>query len=157
MSWYSGKEKIESDITLILTDTTDINQHVDYIQRVYPSLANGNQVDTSDVAWGMGDFRVLVPTSTIIGEFDLTLVYINTMSANGEYQLNLYTSDAEATSDDTFVSTIVFHREANKFTSEGLPLHTKGIVANKGIWGRLASSTATSDTCQVTFGYHKYI
>jgi len=143
--------KVEND--QIRSDVYDLhNRVVATIQRVYPNLAAGVAVNTSDIAWAYGDFSQIIPPSVVTSGFTVTAVETEADS-DGSYQLSLYT-DSDAT---TEISHTLFHRETNTTKVDYLPMVTGDIAENSMIYARLASSTTSSDAALVKVYYTEQI
>jgi hypothetical protein len=89
-----------------------LDEHVHSASNVYPTLAGGVVVSTGAGAWQEGAFVEIVPASTISGggegRFDIHWVSVENISANGVYELSLYSGAG-----DTEIARVRFTKSAN--------------------------------------------
>jgi len=131
-----------------------IQEHIHSPNLVIPSLAAGITVASKNIAWTLSDnFTVVVATNAITEDFDFHWLNVENMSANGVYELWLY-SGADA-------SEVVFAkkrltREVNKAARAGLGMISPLMPANTQIKAKLATENAVADTMTFTLEYHTY-
>ena len=146
-------QSISDAVQTINTYTKPLYEKCVSAQYIYPDLAAGTTVTSSDVAWSLGDFATIIPLNTISSDYHIHHVNAS-MSADGEYQLNLYVSDASVISD--YLGSCVFHRETNKTYAKGIPISSAHNSANDAVRVRLATENAAGDTANIKLSYHKH-
>ncbi len=131
-----------------------VAEHFHKASQSYPDKTDGIAIASSDIAWGAGTglpYIEIVPASTITSDFDIHEIILEAMETNAVYQCDLYYGDG-----NTFAGSSRFVRETNKTTVSGKRIQTPIIPANSKVTGKLFSSTASSDTAQVSLYYHTY-
>ncbi len=130
-----------------------LEEHAHKEQRVYPELANPITLTKAAGAWAAYPAPIeIVPASTITESFDVHFVTISNISANGNYNLNLYSGGGGS---EVFIGAVTFTRTANK-DQAALVIQTPIIPPNTRISGALSSSNAAADTADVKIEYHTY-
>lgn len=128
-----------------------IEEHVHKESKVYPTLAAGVTVTSSATAWVLGSFATVVAASTITSDFDIHYISIESISANGVYELVLYYGVS-----DTECGRVRFTKNTNQDGTMNIPMMTPIIPANSQIRAKVASSNAVADTVDISIFYHTY-
>lgn len=128
-----------------------IEEHVHKESKVYPTLAAGVTITSSATAWVLGSFATIVAASTITSDFDIHHISIESISANGVYELVLYYGAG-----DTECGRVRFTKNANQDGTMNVPMMTPIIPANSQIRAKLASNNAVADTSDISIFYHTY-
>lgn len=129
---------------------TQLLEHVHTPSKVYPTLADGVQVDTDAAAWTLGAFTAIVPASTITDDFDIHHISIENISADGVYELVLYYGAT-----DIECGRVRFTRTVLTEAVLNIPMRTNLIPANSQIRAKLASNSGNDDATISVF-YHEY-
>lgn len=115
-------------------------------QHVYPDLADAVQVTSHADAWTLGDAAVIVPANGIAVPFSIRFVSISSISANDQYQLELY--------ENGHVVQLTFVKSATVDPAVPLPVTSRVLAANTQITAKLANQTAAqSRTCDIKIWY----
>lgn len=138
----------------IKADTYTIEEHIHSKSKVYPTLTDGVTL-TAGAAWVLGVFAEIVPLNTITLDFDIHYVSIEDISANGVYELVLY-SDADGIGgDEVEIGRVRFTRNAIQSATLNVPMTTPIVSANSQIKAKLAGSNA-GQTAVISIFYHTY-
>ena len=125
-------------------------KHLCSISKVYPTLAAGVTVTAGNAAaWTLGDFVEVVPASTITSDFAIHNIGVEGISANGVYEIVLYSGDS-----DTECGRVRFTKNAAQDGTMEVPFQTTLIDANSKIRAKVASSTGNLDTVDISIRYH---
>ncbi len=132
-----------------------IYEHGHALASVFPLLASAVTVTKAAGAWGA------FPTPTEIipaisspqsNMFDIHWIILSSISANGDYVLQLYKGAALS---EILLTSCAFLRTTNK-TVGAVPVLTKRINPNTRISAAISSENATGDSCAIKLVYHKY-
>jgi hypothetical protein len=130
-----------------------LNDHAHKPQLVYPTLAAA--VTLTKAAGAYAAFPTpteIVPVSTITDDFDVHFITVSNVSANGDYEICLYSG---APASEVLIGCASFQRTANK-DHANLKIQTPLIPANVRISAAISSSNAAADTADVKIEYHLY-
>lgn len=120
-------------------------------QMVYPLLGAGTLVTAHANAYQLGDYATIIPVNTISFGFHIHHIHILAPSANGDYELRLYTGAGVR------LTIFTFSRTDKKDDVEGIDLYTPHLAANIQIRAKLASSNAAqADTARIKLWYHPH-
>lgn len=129
-------------------------EHIHGVDLAMPSLADGVLVTSKNIAWTLGDnFAVVIATDAVPNDFDIHWINIEDASANGVYEVWLY-SGADAA--EVVIAKKRFVREAARVATTGIALMTPLLPANTQIKAKLASDGAVADTANISVDYHVY-
>lgn len=128
----------------------EVLEHIHTASKVYPTLADGVQIDTDAAVWTLGAFATIVPADTITNDFDIHHISIEDISADSVYELVLYCGPT-----DTECGRVRFTRTTLTEAVLNIPMLTPIIPANSRIRAKLASSTGNDDA-SITIFYHEY-
>lgn len=119
----------------------------------YPALANPVTLTAGGTAWAAHPSPTeVIPATTIGSDFDIHWITISGISANGDYELCLYTGSA-----NTKAATVPFTRNAVQSQEGSLTLITPLILsANDKVSASISSGNAAADTAKVKVSYHTY-
>lgn len=127
-----------------------LEEHAHSASKVYPTLADGVTLDTSVVAWTLGTLVEIIPASTITEDFDIHAIDVESISANGEFELVLYQGAA-----DVEIGRIRFVRSTVQSATLNTPIQTPLVPANARIRAAVASAAGTQSVI-VSLRYHVY-
>lgn len=132
-----------------------ILEHIHNPSKVYPTLGAGATINTDVAAWTLGAFVEIVPLNTITSDFDIHYVSIEDISANGVYELVLY-SDADGVGGgEVEVGRVRFVQSGVQSATLNTPMLTPLIDANAQIKAKLASDSG-GDNATISIFYHTY-
>ena len=138
----------------LLGRTHKIDEHFHSIDMVIPSLGDGVLVTSKNIIWTLGDdFAIVAATNAITDPFDIHWINIEDASANGVYEIVLY-SGADAS--EIVIARKRFVREAARVATTGIGMITPMIPANTQIKAKLASDGVAADTANISVDYHVY-
>ncbi len=144
--------KVYADVT---TDLERISDHIHSAAAIYPVLATGVTLTKGAGAWAAYPEAKteIVPVDTITSPFDIHWIDVNTISANGQYTITLYSGLAGA---EVKIAEVAISRTA-VFSQEGaVPVITPIVSANSRISAAISSSNVAADTLIAKVGYHTY-
>lgn len=127
-----------------------LEEHVHSVCSVYPTLADGVTLDTAIAAWTLGTITEIVPVNTITEPFDIHAIDLESISANGEFELVLYYGAV-----DTECGRIRFVQTAVQSATLNTDIQTPIIPANSKISAALASAAGTQSAI-ISLRYHTY-
>lgn len=125
-------------------------KHVHGTPFIFPNLAAAVSLTKSTTEWLEGTAGILIAANAATDNFDIHYAVINDISANGQYQLNLYANDT------TLIGGIVFSRSANFSQEVHLPVQIPQQLKGTKITGKLAGSGTGGSTCGVKLVGHYY-
>lgn len=105
----------------------------------YPTLALGATVISANTDWTFGSYATVVPASTIVNPFHITIVSIEACDQNAVYELQLYQGAS-----DTIITSVRFAVEGGFFGNQLYAILSAEVPANAQIRARLASSNGTA-------------
>lgn len=142
-------------VTDVSTDIHYIEEHFHSAQKTYPDLADPvSIVSTNGVGtWTLGADTEIVPISTITEEYDLHHIVISSISANEDFQLNLYSGADGA---GTLICSVSFSRVDAFTRSFDMPVMTDILPANTRVYGKLADGDDAGITVLIKVLYHTY-
>jgi hypothetical protein len=120
----------------------------DSIQRereVYPTLAAGATVISANGDWAYGAYATIVPAGTIVNDFHILGVSIESCDKNAVFQLELYKGAA-----DDIVTAVRFAVEGGFFGNQVYIVGSEDIDANAQVRARLASSDGAMNQATIT-------
>ena len=131
-----------------------LDDHIHGKAEVHPSLADGIVVTATANDWtDLGAFAVIAATNAITFDFDIHYISIENISANGVYELVLY-SGADAA--EVEIGRKRFAQNAVQDSIVNVPFRTPIIPANTQIKAKLASDNAVANTVTITLAIHPY-
>lgn len=131
-----------------------IEEHIHNVAKVIPTMADGEPVTATADDWtNLGDFAVIAATNAITSDFDIHWVNVEAVSANGQYELVLY-SGADAS--EVEIGRVRFGKTTNQDGPQSVPILTPLIPANTQIKAKVASDNAVADIVSISLGYHTY-
>jgi hypothetical protein len=120
---------------------------------VYPTLAPAVTLTKAAGAWAAFPAPIeVVPASSITEDFDVHFVAVSNVSANGDYEICLYSGAALS---EVLIGCAAFQRTANK-DHANLKIQTPIIPANTRISAAITSGNAAADTADIKIEYHLY-
>ena len=127
-----------------------LDEHAHKESMVYPTLADGVTVTATVNDWtDLGAFVEVVPINTITSDFDIHFVNVESVSANGIYELVLYAEEVE-------IARARFGKTTNQDGPTQVMIQTPIIHANTQIQAKLASDDMVADTATISLELHKY-
>lgn len=129
---------------------------VSYFDRkLYPSLVDPINVESTDVAWEIGNKVEIIPASTITKNFVIVGINIFTSTSNDVFELILYkgASGSEIELGRTGFSSSVVTADMFVF----VPFQTSMINANERISIAIAGKDTTSNQLRVKLQYFEHI
>jgi len=128
-------------------------QHIHSASKVYPTLADGVTITSVSGAgtWTLGTVVQVVPASTITNDFDVHYVSIESISANGVFELVLYYGAG-----DTEAGRVRFTKNAAQDSVLNIPIQTVIIPADSRVRAALASIDDGGQTADISLFYHEY-
>lgn len=144
MSHIAGKEGANDHIKIL-------EEHFHKEAKVYPTLAAGVTLTAAASSWVLGTTVEVIPASTITDDFDIHYVQIEDISANGTYEIVLYSGAG-----DTEVGRVRIVRSAVQSEVLAIPIMTPIIAKNSRIRAAVASSGGASETVDISLFYHTY-
>ena len=131
-----------------------LHEHFHSTSNVYPRLANPVLLTKASGAWAaLPTPKEIIPANTVVLTFDLHFALVDTISANGNYTIALYTGAAGA---ETLITTFAVSRSAVMSQEGSIPIITSLIPANTRISASLSSGNAAQDTLKIKLLYHTY-
>jgi len=129
------------------------DEHNHGVTGTYPALAAPVTLTAGGTAWAAHPAPTeIIPATTIASDFDIHWVTISGISANGDYELCLYSGSA-----NTKIATLAFSRNAVQSQEGSVTLITPLMLsANDKVSGSISSSNAAADTADVKVSYHTY-
>jgi len=127
-----------------------MEEHLHSMSQVYPSMQAGVSI-TSGAIWTLGAFTELIPVDTIIKDFDIHFVVLETVTDDEEYELVFYNVETE-------ISRIRFSSDlaaGGRVISFPIPTLMPIQLKNSQIQMKLGSSGAT-ETVVLSVIYHVY-
>lgn len=118
-------------------------------QWVYPLLGAGILITAHANAYQLGNYATIIPVNAIDTAFHIHHVHILAPSANGDYELRLYTGAGVR------IAIFTFSRTDKKDDIEGVDLYTPHLFANTQVRAKLASSNG-GDTASIKLWYHPH-
>lgn len=112
---------------------------------VYPTLAAGATVVSSNANWTFGAYAIVVPADTITGDFHVLGVVIESCNRDATFQLELYKGDL-----NDVVTAIRFNVTGGFFGNQVYIIGSEHIDANSRIRARLASSNGFAQQATIT-------
>lgn len=131
-----------------------LEEHIHGKPYVYPNLANSVQITCGTAsAWDLGTIVEIIPANTITEDFDIHWVDISAISANDEFQLDLYTGAGGA---EVWAGSCPFSRNSVQ-SQEGSQAHMSNLILkNTRISGAIACAGGTAKTANIKLRYHVY-
>jgi len=130
-----------------------LEEHNHSPQLVAPAGASSITLTCTASAWTHGGKTQIIAAGAISDHFDIHWVLIDGISANGQYEIILYSGLAAA---EVEIARLATARNSN-FTAEGaLPTQMRVQEPGTRISGSVASSTGNADTLGVKLFYHEY-
>ena len=132
-------------------DKMDVmEEHIHSVSEVYPSLQAGVSI-TSGAIWTLGSFTELIPINTIVKDFDIHWLIIESVTDDETYELVFYNATTE-------ISRIRWSSDlaaGGRVISIPIPTLMQIQPKNSQIQMKLASSGAT-ETVVLSVLYHVY-
>ncbi len=131
-----------------------MDEHAHKAAMVHPTLADGVVVTATANDWtDLGAFAVIAATNAITSDFDIHFVNVEGVSANGIYELVLY-SGADAS--EVEIARARFGKTTNQDGPSQISIQTPIVPANTQIKAKLASDNAVADTATISIELHVY-
>jgi len=131
-----------------------INEHLHNIVFIRPSLAGSVTLTSGAGAWAAYPTPTqIIAANNITEDFDLHFLDISDISANGEYQIALYTGAALS---EVLVGEFGAVRNAVQSQEGARNILTPLFDANTRISAALSSSNAGANTINIKLEGHKY-
>ncbi len=124
------------------------NDHFHKPCLTYPTLANGELVESAAGVWTLGALKEIVPINTITSKFDIHYVSIEALTANDVYELWLYAVEV-------FIGRVRFTKNAQQDGTMNVPFQCDLQAANAQIQAKVASAGGGSDAT-ISLFYHIY-
>jgi hypothetical protein len=131
------------------------DEHVHSSAKVYPELASPITLTKGAGAWAAypASKTEIVPVNTIVAPFDIHFILVDTISANGNYTVKLYSGLAGAEVEIAVVSVV---KTAAASQEGALPITCPIQPANTRISAAISSSNAAANTLNLKVHYHTY-
>ena len=125
------------------------DEHIHTPCKVYPTLASGEEV-LAGAGWALGEFKQIVPASTIGQRFDINWLCIEALDANEVFEIVLYygASDIEC-------GRVRVVKNANLDGTMNIPFQTPILPADSRIQAKVATASG-GDTATISIFYHTY-
>ena len=133
------------------TNTADLDHLINHShaeQKVYPVLDDPITVTANASGWTLGSFVEIVPVDTIDAIIHLHYIVISAISANDDYELNLYNGT-------TLIGTVAFVKAAGGEPSVAIPIQAPHVLANTQIQAKLACKSTNARTVDIKLVYHE--
>lgn len=143
-----GNREDSNESTTVAGRVFDQWEEMHQGQWVYPILAQGVLVTAANAAWTLGSYATIIPANTIDQIFHIHHICICDASANGNYELRLYSGVGVR------LTIASFSRTDKKDDVEGIHLNTMHLSANSQVRAKLASSNVGLDTVRIKLWYH---
>ena len=146
MPYRNGRYK-NADRIHILED------HFHGISKVYPTLADGVTLTCVNEAttWTLSALVEIIPADTITSWFDIHFISIENISANGVYELVLYSGAG-----DDEIARVRFTKTAAQDSTRNTTVMTPMVAPNSRIRAAIASDDDAGQTVDISFNYHTY-
>lgn len=118
----------------------------------YPNLADPINIISGSGAWNYGAYTELIPADTIEEAFDIHWIHTAEISAQDNYQIELYSGAPGA---EIPIGAIAFSRDSNQVQTASQPIQIPPQLKDTRISARLASGTG-SDNCDIKLYLHEY-
>ena len=135
---------------------TGFNRTVFYFNhKLYPSLVDPITLESTAVAWGIGNKVEIIPASTITKDFVIVGINVFSSTSNDVFELILYkgASGSEIELGRTGFSASVYTADMFAF----IPFQTSIINANERISMAIAGKDTASNHLRVKLQYFEYI
>ena len=141
---------VDTNVDTLIATTHTVEEHLHSAGKIAPDLAAGITVTatTGGGTWTLGAASATILTTSAL--CDIHYLHLTEISANGNYQLNLY-------DDDNLICAVPFAKAA--VTSDNyarIPIMTPLIAIGSVITAKMASSTDDGETCKIKVFYHEY-
>jgi len=150
-----GANTDAASVNTIFGRTKKIDEHLHSSAKVYPELANPVTLTKAAGAWA--DYPAskteIVPINTIASPFDIHFILVDTISANGNYTVKLYSGAIGAEVEIAVVSVV---KTASASQEGAIPIQCPVQAANTRISGAISSSNAAANTLNLKIHYHTY-
>jgi hypothetical protein len=143
---YSDSSTVTTSLFGLLAGLDDHNHKRSY---VYPSGVAPVTVTAGAGAYVAGNYAEIVPANTITKRFCLNYISIENISANGSYEITLYSGTTE-------IGSSRFTKNAQQDGTMNVPIQTDLIDANSQVQAKLMSSAGGGDTANVSLFYHLF-
>ncbi len=124
-----------------------IDDHIHKACGVYPTLASGETV-IAGAQWVLGEFKEIVPGSTIGEEFDIHYISVEDLDTNAVYEIVLYAATAE-------IGRVRVTKNAVQDGTMNIPFQCPILPADTQIQAKLADSVGASQAV-ISIFYHTY-
>jgi len=128
-------------------------KHLHNKAEVYPNNCIPITLTTSATPNTHGTIVEIVPASTINDVFDIHWVTLSDISANGNYELRLYTG---ASGSEVELTNKSFFRNSNFIQEGNLSAMSDSILPGTRISASIKGSNAAANTCAIRLEYHTY-
>jgi len=140
-----GTGAIADNLTHIL------EEHAHKPSMVYPTLANGITI-ASGGAWALGSFVEIIPSGTVLDEFDIHYINIEAVSASDVYEIVLYVGELGS---EVEISRARAVRTSTPSGVSSVPIQGPIHPTGSRISGKLASASG-ADNMTLSLSYHTY-
>lgn len=128
-----------------------LEAHIHSMAKVYPTLANGEQIAAAAGAWALGNFKEIVPVNTITTDFSIHYINIEAASDSDVYEIVLYAGTTEIGR-----RRVTFIDITNSQSLPSVPFMCEVQPANTQIQAKCATKGGGSDTIDISLSYHLY-
>ena len=132
-----------------------LDTHAHSAAKTYPELAASITLTKGSGAWAAypSSKTEIVPVNTITSVFDIHGISVDTISANGNYTITLYSGTA---GNEVAIGVRSFTRTAASTDSPYVFFQTPKQAANTRISAAISSANAGTNTCNIKIDYHVY-
>jgi hypothetical protein len=131
-----------------------VDEHIHKAGQVYPTLANPILLTKGSGAWAAFPTPTeIVPAGGINEDFDIHWINVSSISANGNYEIALYSGGAGS---EVEICRIPTSRTTVQSQEGSIPTQTEIIPADTRISAALSSGNAALDTVLIKLMYHRY-
>lgn len=150
----SGADASLANQVELLEDIELIEDHLHSKGEIYPRLADPILITAPAVAWAVDALPTeIIPADTVTDPFDLHWGNVSDISANGWYQILVFSGEAGS---EIEIAAQSVTRSAAQSQEGAVPLQDIIVPANTRISVKLASSNAGSNTARLSLSFHRY-
>jgi hypothetical protein len=143
---------IQADIATLVTEQEILLDHVHHEAKCYPTLAAGVELTAGSPAWALGTKIQIIPATTgVTSPFDVHYINVESMDADGTYEIVLWSGASGATE----VGRVRVTRTSSQLKCDAVPIHMPIQAAGTRIMASVACSTAGKKAI-ISVLYHTY-
>lgn len=146
MGHIAGKETANDKIKIL-------EEHGHRPQYVWPPTAGSVTLTATASAWTHGAKVEVIAAAAVANDFDIHHVSISGISANGEYEVIIYSGPGAS---EVEIGRAVAVRNAIQSQEGNMPMMTAILPAGTRVSASVASSTGAADTVNVKLIGHLY-